>query len=378
MKICVVGAGSIGGLLGVKLALAGHEVTLIARGANLAAIKANGMTLQMHDGQEFVARDIKATDRIPEAGPQDLVILGMKAHQVEPVVDDLPALCHDDTLILPIVRAALAEDLGRAGDVTAAACVPDGARMRAVFAARKAGVLAGVDCVRLSLLEMDPRARIEIRIPDGEPFGAGAVLAEAEADARAFLSAERTALNLLGRLCGVATLTRAYVEAVAGTGARIADTRKTTPGLRALEKHAVRCGGGVNHRFGLDDAILIKDNHIAVCGGVEPAVRAARAGAGHLMKIEVEVDGLGQLDQALALVGEGVGPDVILLDNFDRAELVEAVRRTRGGGHRVVLEASGGVDLTTVRGIAETGVDVISVGALTHSAPVLDIGLDAV
>ncbi len=283
-----------------------------------------------------------------------------------------------DILILPIVRAALAEDLGRAGDVTAAACIPDGARMRAVFVARTAGVLSGIDCVRLSLLEMDPLARFETRMSDGEAFEAGAVLAEAEADARAFLSAERTALNLLGRLCGVATLTHTYVEAVAGTGARIADTRKTTPGLRALEKHAVRCGGGVNHRFGLDDAILIKDNHIAVCGGVEAAVRAARAHAGHLMKIEVEVDGLEQLDQALSLVAAGGGPDVIMLDNFDLTELVEAVRRTRVGDHRVVLEASGGVNLTTVRGIAGTGVDVISVGALTHSAPVLDIGLDAV
>ncbi|WP_396595525.1 carboxylating nicotinate-nucleotide diphosphorylase [Brevundimonas sp. R86498] len=283
-----------------------------------------------------------------------------------------------DILIRPIVVAALAEDLGRAGDVTAAACIPVGARMRAVFVARKPGVLAGLDCVRLSLLEMDPLARIETRMAEGGAFEAGAVLVEADADARAFLSAERTALNLLGRLCGVATLTRAYVEAVAGTGARIADTRKTTPGLRALEKHAVRCGGGVNHRFGLDDAILIKDNHIAVCGGVEAAVRAARAHVGHLMKVEVEVDGLDQLDQALSLVTEGVGPDVIMLDNFSLADLAEAVRRQRGGGHRVVLEASGGVDLGTVAAIAGTGVDVISVGALTHSAPVLDIGLDAV
>ncbi|WP_150126060.1 carboxylating nicotinate-nucleotide diphosphorylase [Brevundimonas sp. LM2] len=283
-----------------------------------------------------------------------------------------------DILILPIVRAALAEDLGRAGDVTAAACIPERARMRAVFAARKPGVLAGIDCVRLSLLEMDPGASIDLRMADGDAFEAGAVLAEVEAGARAFLSAERTALNLLGRLCGVATLTRAYVEAVEGTGARIADTRKTTPGLRALEKHAVRCGGGVNHRFGLDDAILIKDNHIAVCGGVEAAVRAARAHVGHLMKIEVEVDGLDQLDIALALVAAGGGPDVIMLDNFDPAMLTEAVRRTRAGGHPVVLEASGGVNLSTVRRVAETGVDVISVGALTHSAPVLDIGLDAV
>ncbi len=283
-----------------------------------------------------------------------------------------------DTLILPIVRMALAEDLGRAGDVTAAACIPEGARMRARFAARKPGVLAGIDCVRLAVLEMDPKASIDLRVKDGEAFKAGAVLAEVEADARAFLSAERTALNLLGRMCGIATLTRRYVDAVAGTGARIADTRKTTPGLRALEKHAVRCGGGVNHRFGLDDAILIKDNHVVVCGGVEAAVRAAKGHAGHLMKIELEVDGLAQFDQALAMVAQGVGPDVIMLDNFDLAELAKAVKRRGEGGHHVVLEASGGVDLTTVRGIAETGVDVISVGALTHSAPVLDIGLDAV
>lgn len=280
-----------------------------------------------------------------------------------------------DTLILPVVRAALAEDLGRAGDVTAAACIPEGARMRARFAARKAGVLAGIDCVRLTVLEMDPKASIDLRLKDGDGFEAGAVLAEVEANARAFLSAERTALNLLGRLCGVASLTRTYVEAVAGTRARIADTRKTTPGLRALEKHAVCCGGGINHRFGLDDAILIKDNHVVVCGGVVEAVAAARAHVGHLMKIELEVDGLDQFDQALALVAEGRGPDVIMLDNFANADLVEAVRRR--GDQRVVLEASGGVNLGTVRGIAETGVDVISVGALTHSAPVLDIGLDA-
>jgi len=287
----------------------------------------------------------------------------------------MPAL--PDTLILPVIRMALAEDLGRAGDVTAATCIPEGARMRARFAARKPGVLAGINCVRLTVLEMDPKASIDLRLKDGDAFEAGAVLAEVEAEARAFLSAERTALNLLGRMCGVATLTRSYVEAVSGTGARIADTRKTTPGLRALEKHAVRCGGGINHRFGLDDAILIKDNHVVVCGGVVQAVKAARAEAGHLMKIELEVDGLAQFDQALALVAEGQGPDVIMLDNFDNSELAEAVKRRGDSGLRVVLEASGGVNLTTVRSIAETGVDVISVGALTHSAPVLDIGLDA-
>ena len=282
-----------------------------------------------------------------------------------------------EILIRPIVRMALAEDLGRAGDVTAAACIPQGARMRARFTARKAGVLAGIDCVRIALEEMDTGASIALNARDGDAFEAGAVLAEAEADARAFLSAERTALNLLGRLCGVATLTRAYVDAVAGTGARIADTRKTTPGLRALEKHAVRCGGGVNHRFGLDDAVLIKDNHVAVCGGVEPAVRAARANVGHLMKVELEVDGLDQFREALALVQTGKGPDVIMLDNFTLSDLSEAVRLRDASGLRTPLEASGGVNLQTVRAIAETGVDIISVGALTHSAPVLDIGLDS-
>lgn len=279
-----------------------------------------------------------------------------------------------DLLIEPVVRLALAEDLGRAGDVTAAACIPEGARMKAAFVARKPGVLAGIDAVRLAVLALDPEARIDLCLQDGAAFDAGAVLAVAEADARAFLSAERTALNLVCRLSGVATLTRAYVQAVEGTGARIADTRKTTPGLRALEKHAVACGGGMNHRFGLDDAILIKDNHVAVCGGVAQAVRRARAFSPYLMKVEVEVDGLDQLDQVLALIEEGVAPDVVMLDNFSLADLRTAVSRSAG---RLVLEASGGVDLTTVRAIAETGVDVISVGALTHSAPVLDIGLDA-
>ena len=276
----------------------------------------------------------------------------------------LPAI-----LIEPVIRAALAEDLGRAGDVTAAACVPAGTRWTAVFAARQAGTIAGLDCARLAMTTLDPEARFTARVHDGETVAPGTVLAEVEADARAILSAERTALNLLGRLSGIATLTRAHVDAVAGTGARIADTRKTTPGLRALEKHAVAMGGGLNHRFGLDDAILIKDNHIAVCSGVGEAIRRARAHAGHLMKIEVEVDGLHQLDEALA-----ERPDVVMLDNFSLDDLRAAVARAKG---QVVLEASGGVNLQTVRAIAETGVDVISVGALTHSAPSLDVGLDA-
>jgi len=278
-----------------------------------------------------------------------------------------------DLLIEPVVRMALAEDLGRAGDVTAQACIPENARMSAVFAARQAGVMAGGAVVRIAVHVMDPSATVKIRVADGQAFEVGAVLVEVEAEARALLAAERTALNLLGRMCGIATLTQTYVQAVAGTHARIADTRKTTPGLRALEKHAVACGGGLNHRFGLDDAILIKDNHVAVCGGAGEAVRRAKAFAPHLMKVEVEVDSLAQLDEVLP-----ERPDVVMLDNFTLADLEEAVRRARDSAFGpVVLEASGGVSLTTVAGIASTGVDVISVGALTHSVPQLDVGLDS-
>ena len=274
-----------------------------------------------------------------------------------------------DLLIAPIVHAALAEDLGRAGDITSQACVPAEARLSVIWAARRPGVLAGLDCARLALAELAPEARFNALARDGDTLSPGQVLARAEAPARAVLAAERTGLNLMGRLSGIATLTRAYVEAVAGTGVRITDTRKTTPGLRQLEKYAVRCGGGVNHRFGLDDAILIKDNHVAACGGIRPALERARAAAGHLVKVEIEVDGLDQLAEALPL-----SPDVIMLDNFSLSDLRKAVAMTAG---RVTLEASGGVDLKTVRSIAETGVQVISVGALTHSAPGLDIGLDA-
>ena len=275
-----------------------------------------------------------------------------------------------DLLIEPVVRAALAEDLGRAGDITSQACVDPEARLQVQFAVRQGGVIAGLDCARLAMAAMDPALRFSAQRRDGDQVEAGEVLARVEGNARAILAAERTALNLLGRLSGVATLTRAYVDAVAGTRAKIVDTRKTTPGLRALEKYAVRCGGGVNHRFGLDDAILIKDNHVAAAGGVRRALERARASAGHLVRIEVEVDGLDQLDEALAHQ-----PDVIMLDNFSLDDLREAVRRTAG---RVRLEASGGVTLQTVRAIAETGVDVISAGALTHSAAVLDIGLDTI
>jgi nicotinate-nucleotide pyrophosphorylase (carboxylating) len=238
-----------------------------------------------------------------------------------------------DILIEPVVRAALAEDLGRAGDVTSQACVPAEARLSVQFAVRKPGVIAGLDCARLAMAAMDPSIRFHAQRRDGDEVDDGEVLARAEGNARAILAAERVALNLMGRLCGVATLTRAYVRAIEGTSARITDTRKTTPGLRALEKHAVRCGGGVNHRFGLDDAILIKDNHVAACGGVGPALARAKAAAGHLVMVEVEVDSLEQLDQALPY-----RPDVIMLDNFGLDELREAVRRTAG---RARLEASG-------------------------------------
>ena len=274
-----------------------------------------------------------------------------------------------DLLIDPIVRMALAEDLGRAGDVTAAMIAAD-ARLNVVFAARKDGRIAGIACARLAIHALDPHARFEMLIEDGRDAASGAAIARVEANARAMLSAERTGLNLVCRLSGVATLTRAYVQAVVGTKAVIVDTRKTTPGLRALEKYAVRCGGGVNHRFGLDDAILIKDNHVAAAGGVAAALRRAQAVAGHLTPIEVEVDSLQQLDEALPFA-----PAVIMLDNFSVDDLREAVATTAG---RVRLEASGGVNLETVRAIAEAGVDAISVGALTHSAPALDIGLDAV
>ena len=273
-----------------------------------------------------------------------------------------------DLLIAPVVKAALAEDLGRAGDVTAQACIPEAARLSAVFATRKAGVVAGLACARIAIAELDPDARFEAVVADGDRLQPGTALARVEANARALLSAERTALNLLGRLSGIATLTRAYVDAVAGTKARIVDTRKTTPGLRALEKYAVRCGGGVNHRFGLDDAILIKDNHVAACGSVGEAVRRAKAFAPHLMKVEVEAQSLDEVDQAL-----DAGADIVLADNMSIDEIREAVRRARG---RAKVEISGGVTLERMPDLASTGADYVSVGALTHSAPAVDISFE--
>jgi nicotinate-nucleotide pyrophosphorylase (carboxylating) len=209
-----------------------------------------------------------------------------------------------------------------------------------------------------------------VAVDDGNDVAPGDIIATIEAHTRALLSAERVALNFAGRLSGIASLTARYVKLVVGTGARIVDTRKTTPGWRAFEKYAVRCGGGSNHRFGLDDAILIKDNHVAAAGGIANAIGRAKAYAGHMVKVECEVDSLAQLEQALA-----AGADLVLLDNMKPDMLREAVRITAG---RAKLEASGGVNLETVRAIAESGVDMISIGALTHSAPVLDIGLDFV
>jgi nicotinate-nucleotide pyrophosphorylase (carboxylating) len=266
------------------------------------------------------------------------------------------------------LRSALREDLGRAGDLTTNAIVPAGRRGSAAIVARSAGSISGLAAAARVFALLDPDAAVEQHVSDGDTAAAGTRLATIRGSLRTILSGERTALNVLGRLCGVATATRRYVALVAGTKATIVDTRKTTPGMRALEKAAVRHGGGKNHRFGLDDAILIKDNHVAVAGGIVAAIGAARAAAGHLVMIEVEVDTLEQLDAAL-----DAGAHIVLLDNFSAAGLAEGVRRARG---RALLEASGGVNATTVRAIAETGVDLISVGALTHSVVSLDVALD--
>ncbi len=281
-------------------------------------------------------------------------------------IPPLPAVILD-----PIVRLALTEDLGRAGDLTTDATIPAGTPMRAVIAARKPGVLAGLDAAAHALRLVDPDVRLTVKKSDGAALTPGDTVAELDGAARSILIAERTMLNFLGRLSGVASLTRQYVDAVAHTKAKVVCTRKTTPGHRALEKRAVRCGGGTSHRYGLDDAILIKDNHIAACNGsIADALTRAKAYAGHLRMIEIEVDTLSQLEEALKH-----GPHAILLDNMDLETLREAVKLTAG---RVPLEASGGVTLATLAGIAETGVDFISSGALTHSAPNLDLGLDVV
>ncbi len=273
-----------------------------------------------------------------------------------------------DVVIEPIVRMALAEDLGRAGDVTTLATVDTDLEVQWVLRARSPGVLAGLDAAALTLRLIDPSAVLQPHLKEGAILTAGDVIATLQGKAQSLLMAERVMLNFLGPLSGIASLTARYVEAVKGTKAKITCTRKTTPGLRSLQKKAVRLGGGSNHRYGLDDAILIKDNHVAAAGGIVPALTRAKAYGGHLLPIEVEVDSLTQLEQALPFT-----PTCIMLDNFGLADLRAAVARVAGA---VTLEASGGVNLSTVADIAATGVDYISVGALTHSAPCLDLGLD--
>lgn len=267
-----------------------------------------------------------------------------------------------------IVARALAEDLGGRGDVTSEAVIPADAVARFVIASRGAGVLAGQAVAAEVFRQCGPALKTGWRMKDGDTLAAGDVVLAVEGSVRAILMAERTALNFLGRLSGIATLTRTYVEAVKGTGAKIAHTRKTTPTLRALELAAVRAGGGASHRFGLDDAILIKDNHVAVAGSVGEAVRRAKAHAGHMTRVAVEIDRLDQLDEALA-----AGAESVLLDNFSPDDIKAAVTAAKG---KAILEASGGVTLSSIRAIAETGVDVVSVGALTHSAPNFDFGMD--
>ncbi len=271
-------------------------------------------------------------------------------------------------LIEPLLRTALAEDLGRAGDITSAAVLPPGLRARAVMRAREPGRLAGIEAGLMAFRLIDPDSRCEIRKGDGADIAKGEIVAEIAGDARSILTAERTALNLACHLSGVASATARLVAAARPHPARIVCTRKTTPGLRILEKYAVRLGGGANHRFGLDDGMLVKDNHVAMAGGVRPALARARAAAGHMVKVEIEVDTLDQLAEALE-----AGADAVLLDNMTIPMLTEAVAMARG---RAVTEASGRINLDTVAAVAATGVDLISSGAITHSAPILDLGLD--
>ncbi|MBX4974194.1 carboxylating nicotinate-nucleotide diphosphorylase [Rhizobium lentis] len=273
-------------------------------------------------------------------------------------------------IVEPMVRATLLEDLGLAGDITSAAVIPAEHRSTVVMAARQPGVIAGLDAADLAFTLVDPAIVMHRHLDDGQAVKPGDVIATIEGPSRGLLTAERTALNFLGHLSGIATVTAAIAAAINGTKASVACTRKTTPGLRALEKYAVRAGGGMNHRFALYDAVLIKDNHVAIAGGVAEAIRRARAGVGHMIKIEVEVDRLDQLQEAMA-----VGVDAVLLDNMTPDQLREAVGIVAG---RAITEASGRVTPQTAAAIAASGVDLISVGWLTHSAPVLDIGLDFV
>ncbi len=278
-------------------------------------------------------------------------------------VPPLPAL-----MIEPSVRAALLEDLGRAGDLTSDAIVPAGARARTVLRARQPGVVAGLDFALTAFRLVDPAISVEVTRGDGSRLVPGDLIATVTGPARGILTAERTALNFLGHLSGIASATRGVVDAIAGHKAQIVCTRKTLPGLRIAQKYAIRVGGGSNHRFGLDDAVLIKDNHVAIAGGVAEAVARARAGVGHMVKIELEVDTLDQLREALSL-----RVDAVLLDNMGPEMLAEAVRMVDG---RAITEASGGITPATAPAVAASGVDLISIGWLTHSVRVLDIGLD--
>ncbi len=280
----------------------------------------------------------------------------------------LPVPPLPDLMLEPLVRSALLEDLGRAGDLTTDAIVPADAQAELRLVARQEGVLAGLDMARLAFRALDAQSRFEPVLRDGSELAPGQEIARIHGSARAILTAERVALNYLCHLSGVATATASIARAIADTGARVTCTRKTMPGLRALQKYAVRVGGGSNHRFGLDDAVLIKDNHIALAGGVAEALARARAGVGHMVQIQLEVDTLEQLEVALSL-----GVEVVLLDNMDLDTLRTAVSMARG---RAVTEASGRITPETARAVAETGVDQIAVGWITHSARVLDIGLD--
>jgi nicotinate-nucleotide pyrophosphorylase (carboxylating) len=291
-----------------------------------------------------------------------------------PTVTTPASLLNPEAFLSPLaideaVQRALDEDLGRAGDITSISTVPEATMAHAILIARQAGIIAGLPLAVATFQKLSPDINIEAHFRDGAAVAAGVHVLTISGPARVMLAGERTALNFVGRLSGIATLTSDYVRHTAGTKLRICCTRKTTPGLRALEKYAVRCGGGYNHRFGLDDAILIKDNHIAVAGGVRPVLERARAHAGHLVKVEIEVDTLAQLREVL---DTGLA-DVVLLDNMDIPTLTEAVRLAKG---RVVLEASGGVTQTSIARIAATGVDYASSGALTHSAPNFDVALD--
>jgi nicotinate-nucleotide pyrophosphorylase (carboxylating) len=278
-----------------------------------------------------------------------------------------PAL--PDMILEPLIRAALTEDLGANGDITTRTVIPPGLRYSAELRAREPGVASGMQLAALAFRLMDPGLRFDLLCPDGTAFAAGDTLARIDGSAASILSAERVALNFAGRLCGIATMTAAFVAETAGTGTRITCTRKTTPGLRLVEKQAVLHGGGFNHRISLSDAILIKDNHIAAAGGIRPVLQAVKARASHMMRVEIEVD---RLDQLAEVLDEG-GADVVLLDNMDTATLRQAVSMAQG---RVVLEASGNMRLDRIAEVAATGVGYISVGALTHSARTLDLGLD--